>query len=154
VEKMSSFERINDDLKAAMKGGRKEDVGIYRMVLAEIKNLAIEMNSRDDINDDIVLASLVRAVKTRLASIEQYTAGGRDDLAAKEQREIEVISVYLPEELGKDELAGMVDEAIAESGADSPKDIGKVMKIVMPRTKGRADGNTVRSLVIERLKGE
>lgn len=151
---MSTFERINDDLKAAMKGGRKEDVGIYRMVLAEIKNLAIEMNSRDDINDDIVIASLVRAVKTRLASIEQYTAGGRDDLAAKEQREIEVISVYLPEELSEEELAAMVDEAIAESGADSPRDVGKVMKIVMPKTKGRADGNTVRNLVMECLKGE
>ena len=151
---MGTFERINDDLKAAMKGGRKEDVGIFRMVLAEIKNLAIEMNSRDDINDDIVIASLVRAVKTRLASIEQYQAGGRDDLAAKEEREIEVISVYLPEELDEDELAGMVDEAIAESAADSPKDIGKVMKIVMPRTKGRGDGNTVRNLVMERLKGK
>jgi uncharacterized protein YqeY len=153
-EKMGTFEQINEDLKAAMKEGRKEDVGIYRMVLAEIKNLAIEMNSRDDINDDIVIASLVKAVKTRLASIEQYKAGGRDDLADREEREIEIISRYLPEELGEDELAVMVDEAIAESGARSPKDIGKVMQAVMPRAKGRADGNTVRKLVMERLKGE
>jgi len=151
---MGIFDQINDDLKAAMKEGRKEDVGIYRMVLSEIKNLAIEMNSRDDINDDIVLASLVRAVKTRLASIEQYRAAERDDLAGKEEREIEVISAYLPEELGEEELTRMVEEAIAESGAVSPKEIGKVMKLVMPRTKGRADGNTVRNIVMQRLKGE
>ena len=150
---MPLFERMNEALKAAMKEGRKEDVGVYRMLLSEIKNLAIEMRSRDSIDDDLVIASLVKAVKKRLESARQYREGGREDLAVQEEREIEVASLYLPEELSGEELAAMVDEAIAESGASSPRDLGKVMKIVMPRTKGRADGNRVRSLVLERLKG-
>ena len=150
---MGLFENINNDLKAAMKEGRKEDVGIYRMLLSEIKNLAIDMNSRDDVTDEIVIAALVRAVKTRLQSIEQYKQGGRLDLVEQEEREVEIISIYLPEELSEDELGRMVDEAIAESGTETPKEIGKVMKIVMPKTKGRADGNTVRRLVHDRLKG-
>jgi uncharacterized protein YqeY len=150
---MGIYESMNDDLKAAMKEGRKDDVGIYCLILAEIKNLAIEMNSRDDIDDDICIASLVRAVKTRLASIESYKAGDRPDLVAKEEREIEIISLYLPEAMSDEELAALVEEAIAESGAQSPKDMGKVMQIVMPRAKGRADGKVVQKMVLDRLKG-
>lgn len=150
---MGFFEKINDDLKAAMKGGRKDEVGIFRMLLSEIKNAAIAMNSRDNVTDEIVIAALVRAVKTRLQSIDQYRAGGRLDLVEQEEREVEIISNYLPEELSREELEGMVDEAIAESGAATAKDIGKVMKVVMPKTKGRADGNVVRKLVMDRLKG-
>lgn len=150
---MGIYEKMNDDLKAAMKEGRKEDVGIYRMILAEIKNRAIEMNSRDDIDDALCIASLVRSVKTRLASVEQYQAADRQDLAEKEEYEIEIISIYLPEALTEEELAAMVDEAVAEAGATSPKDMGKVMKIVMPKTQGRADGKTVQRLVLERLNG-
>jgi uncharacterized protein YqeY len=139
---MGIFDRVNEDVKSAMKEGRKDEVSIYRMVLSEIKNAAIAMNSRDDITDEICIASLVRGVKTRMGSIEEYRAAGREDL----------ISRYLPEALSEEELAAMVDEAVAESGAAGPKDMGKVMKIIMPRTQGRVDGKTVQKMVMERLK--
>ncbi|MBU0754380.1 MAG: GatB/YqeY domain-containing protein [Planctomycetes bacterium] len=149
---MGIYDDINNDLKDAMKAGRKEEVGIYRMVLSEIKNLAIDMNSRDDITDEICIATLVRSVKTRLASIEQYQAGNRPDLVEQEEKEIEIISTYLPEALTEEELIAMVEEAITEAGATQPKDMGMVMKIVMPKTQGRADGKIVQRLVLDRLK--
>lgn len=150
---MSLFEKINEDLKSNMKEGRKEDVGIYRMILADIKNLAIEKNERDDIKEDTVLDALTRSMKKRQSSVEQYRAVDREDLAEKEEYEMTILSRYLPQPLTREELATLVDEAVSEVGAETPKDMGLVMKAVMPKTQGRADGKIVKELVMERLKG-
>lgn len=148
---MGLFEKINGDLKTAMKAGEKEKVGIYRMLISEIKRIAIDQNQRDDIDDDLVLSALTRAMKTRKESARQYREGGREDLAVKEDKEVELVSVYLPQALGEEELGALVDQAISEVGAESKKDMGKVMKAVMPKTKGRADGKMVQKMVMERL---
>ena len=151
---MALIDDMNTALKAAMKEGRKDDVGIYRMLLSEIKRMAIDRRERDEISDELVIDALTKARKSRLESVEQYRAGGRDDLAAKEEAEIAVVEQYLPAGLSPGELAAIVDEAVAEAGAGTPGDMGKVMKVVMPRVKGRADGKEVQKLVLERLKGD
>jgi len=149
---MGIFEDMNEALKSAMKGGRKDEVGIYRMLLSEIKRLAIDSGTRDDIGDELVLDALTRAKKSRLESVRQYRDGGRDDLAVKEEAEIAIIEGYLPAALSESELAAIVEEAVAESGAATPKEMGRVMKLVMLRVKGRADGKQVQRLVMSRLK--
>lgn len=150
---MALIDAMNDALKSAMKGGRKDEVGIYRMLLSEIKRLAIDRKMRDEIEDDLVIEALTKAKKTRQESVEQYRSGGRDDLADKEEAEIAIVQQYLPESLSTEEIAAIVDAAVTESGAQSPKEMGKVMKLVMPKVKGRADGKEVNRLVMERLKG-
>ncbi|MFH2002525.1 MAG: GatB/YqeY domain-containing protein [Planctomycetota bacterium] len=148
---MTVYEEINSHLKSAMKEGRKEEVGIYRMILSEIKNLAIAMNQRDEITDEMVMTTLTRGVKTRQASVEMYRAGGREDLAQKEEYEIKIITGYLPKALSREEIVTLVLEAVKETGAQGPKDMGKVMKIVMPKTQGCADGKVVKDIVMEQL---
>lgn len=150
---MALIDDMNAALKAAMKEGRKDDVGIYRMLLSEVKRMAIDRKERDEISDELVIDALTKARKSRLESVEQYRAAGRDDLAAKEEVEIAIVEQYLPAGLSSEELAAIVDEAVAEAGAETPKDMGKVMKVVMPKVKGRADGKEVQKLVMERLKG-
>jgi uncharacterized protein YqeY len=123
------------------------------MLLSEVKRLAIDQKARDEITDELVIDALTKAKKSRQESVEQYRAGEREDLAQKEEAEIAIIDQYMPAALSADELAAIVDEAVAEAGAQSPKEMGKVMKIVMPKVKGRADGKQVNQLVMERLKG-
>ncbi len=103
------------------------------------------------LSDDEVISVLAREVKTRRESVAAFSAGGRGEAAAKEQAEIEIISAYLPEQLGADELTQIVAQAVAESGATSPRDMGKVMAVLMPRVKGRADGKQVSALVVQEL---
>jgi uncharacterized protein YqeY len=104
-----------------------------------------------ELTDDEVISVLAREVKTRKESVEAFTAGGRSDAAAKEQAEIGIISAYLPEQIAADELARIVAQAVEESGATSVKDMGKVMAVLMPRVKGRADGKQVSALVSQEL---
>jgi hypothetical protein len=120
-----------------------------RMVVAAAYNS--QKQAGRELTDDEVLTVLGREVKTRRESVEAYTAGGRPDAAAKEQAEIAIISAYLPEQLGADELARLVAQAVDESGATSPRDMGKVMAVLMPRVKGRADGKQVSALVAQEL---
>ena len=150
---MALIDDMNAALKVAMKEGRKDEVGIYRMLLSEVKRMAIDRRERDEIGDELVIDALTKARKSRLESVEQYRAAGRNDLAAKEEAEIAIVEQYLPAGLSPEELAAIVDEAVAEAGAETPKDMGKVMKVVMPKVKGRADGKEVQKLVMERLKG-
>jgi len=145
---MSLYEKINDDLIAAMKGGEKDKVGIFRMLLSEIKRIAIDSNNRDDINDDLVLTALTRALKSRKESVRQYREADREDLAEKEEIEIELVSLYLPEAISEEEISVIIDESIAEIGAQSKQDMGKVMRVVMPKLKGRADGKAVQKMVM------
>jgi uncharacterized protein YqeY len=120
-----------------------------RMVVSAAYN--VQKQAGRELTDDEVLTVLAREVKTRRESVEAYTSGGRADAAAKEQAEIEIISAYLPEQIGADELAQIVAQAVAESGASSPRDMGKVMAVLMPRVKGRADGKQVSALVAQEL---
>jgi uncharacterized protein len=120
-----------------------------RMVVAAAYNSQKQLGR--GLTDDEVLAVLSREVKTRRESVEAFTAGDRPDAAAKEQQEIEIISAYLPEQLGEDELATFVAQAVEESGATSVRDMGKVMAALMPKVRGRADGKTVSALVTAEL---
>ena len=103
------------------------------------------------VEDSEALAVITKAKKSRQDSLEQYTGAGREDLAAIERAEIEIVSAYLPEEMSEDELRELVTAAVAEVGAAEPKDMGGVMKVLMPRVKGRADGKAVQRIVMELL---
>jgi uncharacterized protein YqeY len=146
---MALRERIQDDLKSALKGGRKDALRALRMLQAGLKNREIEL--RRPLEDDDVLKVIQGAVKQRKDSIAQYEAGGRDDLVAQERAELDVLSAYLPEQLGQAELEALVDAAIAEVGASGPKDMGAVMKRALALCAGRADGAAVNALVRAKL---
>jgi uncharacterized protein YqeY len=120
-----------------------------RMVVSAAYNASKQAGR--DLTDDEVVTVLSREVKTRRESVEAFTAGGRAEAAAKEQAEIEIISAYLPEQIDPAELAQIVAQAVAESGATSVKDMGKVMAVLMPKVKGRADGKQVSALVTQEL---
>ena len=142
-------QRIQDDMKTAMKAGDKPRLAVIRLIMAAIKQR--EVDERVELNDEQVLAVLDKMVKQRRDSIKQYSDAGRDDLASAEQAEVEIIQTYLPEALGEDEIAAIVEQAIAETGASSMKDMGKVMGKVKPQVQGRADMGAVSALVKQKL---
>ena len=141
---MTLADQVKDDLAAAMRAGERERVGRLRLVLSELQKAA------KDGNDDEV-GVLRRERKRRLDAAAQFRDAGRDDLVAAEEEEAELIGGYLPAELPDEELNAIVAEAVAEAGATSPKDMGNVMKLVMPRVGGRADGRRVSAAVKEIL---
>jgi uncharacterized protein len=143
---MSVLDRVQDDVKAAMKGGDRDRVHALRLIVNELQKAAKEGDGDD-------VAVLQRERKRRLEAAEAYREGGSEDRAAAEEREAEIISSYLPEQMPDDELRAIVGDAVAESGASSPKEMGKVMSLVMPRVKGRAEGKRVSELVREALTG-
>ena len=144
-------DRITSDMKAAMKGGDKKRLGVIRLILAALKQ--VEVDERTELDDAQVTAVLDKMVKQRRDSVEQYRKGGRKDLADQEAYEIEVIQEYLPEPLGEDEIARLVEAAIGETGATGIKDMGKVMGLLKPKLAGRADMGRVSGLVKQRLAG-
>ncbi len=146
---MAIIDHIDQDLKEALKGGNKQKVTVLRGLKSDIKYRQIEI--REELTDEQVTDVLASSAKKRRESIEQYAAAGRQDLVDKEKFELDVIQGYLPEQLSEDELRTLVTEAVDESGAASPKDMGKVMKILMPKIKGKADGKVVNKLVSEIL---
>lgn len=148
---MSLRERIETDLRTAMKARDTDTVGALRMALAAIKTEAAEAGSGGEVADERVAELLGQQVKQREESAEAYEDGQRDDLATKERREAEILRSYLPEPLGDDELATIVDETITEVGASGSGDFGQVMGAVMPKVKGRADGKRVNAAVRQRL---
>ena len=129
--------RINEDMKAAMRAREKERLGVIRLILAAIKQK--EVDERIELDDAQVLAVLDKMVKQRRDSIEQYQNAGREELAAKEQAEIEVIQQYMPAELSDAELDKLVQDAVAAAGASGMQDMGKVMAQLKPQVQGRAD---------------
>lgn len=129
--------RINEDMKAAMRAKEKERLGVIRLILAAIKQK--EVDERIELDDAQVLAVLDKMVKQRRDSIEQYEKAGREELAAKEQAEIEVIQQYMPAELSDAELDKLVQETVAAVGASGMQDMGKVMAQLKPQVQGRAD---------------
>ena len=146
---MTLQNRLQQDMQAAIRERDELRRDTLRMVVAAAYNA--QKQAGRDLTDDEVLTVLAREVKTRRESVEAFTTGGRPAAAAKEQAEIAIISVYLPEQLGADELARLVAQAVDESGATSVRDVGKVMAVLMPRVKGRADGKQVSALVAQEL---
>jgi hypothetical protein len=138
------LQQVQDDVKTALKAGERERVHALRLIASELQKAA-----KDDGGEDVEV--LQRERKRRQEAAAAYRDAGREDLAAAEEREAELIVGYLPQQLGDDELDALVGDAVAESGASSPKEMGKVMAIVMPKVKGRADGKRVSSLVREKL---
>lgn len=145
-------ERISDDVRSALKSGDRERTATLRMLLNEIKN---EVIRQQEAVDEIGFLKLVRrAIKQRQDSATQYDAGGRDDLAAKERREIDILQAYLPEEVGDDQLRSAILELIEQEGLSGPAAIGPLMKQMMTRFAGRADGGRINQLVREALAGD
>ncbi len=146
---MSLKDQLSADMKSAMKAGDKDRLKVVRLVLADIKRA--EVDGRKELDDAGVLSVIEKAVKQRRDSIEQFEKGGRDDLADNERQELEVIRTYLPEQLGDDELDALIDEAISATGAESIRDMGKVMGAIKANAAGRADMGAVGAKVKARL---
>jgi uncharacterized protein len=144
LDVMSLLNQVQDDVKAAMKAGERERVHALRMV-ADALQKAEKANGGDPVE------VLQRERKRRLEAAEAYRDGGRSEAADAEEREADLIASYLPEQLSDDELNAIVGDAVAESGASSPQEMGKVMAVVMPKVKGRADGKRVSAAVKEML---
>jgi hypothetical protein len=143
--------QIQSDMKAAMKAGDKARLGVIRLILAAVKQR--EVDERIELDDTQVLAVLDKMTKQRRDSIEQYGAAGRQDLVDQERFELGVIQAYLPAALSEDELAGLVDAAMAQTGAGAMGDMGKVMAVLRPQVQGRADMGALSALVKRRLGG-
>ncbi len=141
---MSLLNQVQDDVKTAMKAGERERVHALRMIAD-----ALQKAEKDNGGDPVEV--LQRERKRRLEAAEAYRDGGRTDAAEAEEREAEIIAAYMPEQVSDNELRAIVGDAVAESGASSPQEMGKVMALVMPKVKGRADGKRVSATVKEML---
>ncbi len=146
---MSLKQRIQTDLTAAMRSGDTLRRDVLRMATNAAYN--VEKRQQKPLTEDELLGVLSREVKTRRESVDAFRKGGREDLATKEEAEIAILQEFLPKALSDDELRGLVDAAIAETGATSPRDMGKVMGRLAPQTRGRADGKRVSELVAQSL---
>ncbi|HAZ79556.1 MAG TPA: glutamyl-tRNA amidotransferase [Porticoccaceae bacterium] len=142
---MSMKTDLTNAMKEAMRAKQKPRLGAIRLMLAEVKR--IEVDERIVVSDERLLAILDKMIKQRRDSVSQYQAAGRDELAAIETFEISVIQEFLPKALSDEEINAMVIKAISESGAESMRDMGKVMAILKPKIQGRADGGAVSGLV-------
>ncbi|MBI3556690.1 MAG: GatB/YqeY domain-containing protein [Deltaproteobacteria bacterium] len=142
-------ERISGDMKAAMKSGDKASLGAIRMLHAAIRKK--EIDDRIDLDDAGAIKIITSLVKQRQDSIEQFTAGNRMDLVEKETAEMKLLQAYLPAQMSQDELVKIIDASIQEADAKTQKDMGKLMKVLMPKVSGKADGKLVNQLVRERL---
>lgn len=142
-------QRIQEDMKAAMRAGEKQQLGVIRLILAAIKQR--EVDERITLDDDQVVVVLDKMLKQRRESIEQYEKAAREDLAAQERFEVTVLQQYMPQQMSEAEIVALVQQAIAETGANSAKDMGKVMNIIRPQMQGRADMKVVSDLVKKQL---
>jgi len=144
-------QRMDEDLKAAMKAGDAFKTSVLRMVSATVHNREIQLQKKEDgLSDEEVVEVLRGEVKKRNDASEEFKKGGRDDMALKEKKEAEMLSVYLPPEISEEELERILQNGIREAAAESEKDFGKVMKIVMPILKGKAYGDRI-SNALKRL---
>lgn len=143
-------ERISGDMKDAMKSGDKTKLNAIRMLHAAVRKK--EIDDRVDLDDAAVIKVITGLVKQRQDSIEQFTAGNRQDLVEKETAELKLLQGYLPQQMSQEELVKVVESAIQEANAKTQKDMGAVMKVLMPKVAGKADGKLVNQLVRERLQ--
>ena len=146
---MTLREKINEDMKTAMKAREADKLGAIRLLQAALKQK--EVDERVELTDDLVLAIIEKMLKQRKDSIEQFTAGNRPDLVAKEEFEVGVLSAYMPAQLSDAEVEAILAGVIAETGAASAKDMGKVMNALRPKVAGRADMGRLSGLVKARL---
>ena len=144
------IDRFQDDIKIAMKARESEKLEALRFLHSEIKNVGI--NEGRELTDDDALVVVGRLIKQRQESIEQFKKGGREDLVAREEMGINLYREYLPPQLSVEEIKAIVAEAVAETSAAGLKDMGKVMKVLMPRVKGLAEGKVVNEVVREQLQ--
>ncbi len=145
----STRDSLESAIKDAMRARDKDRLGVLRMASSALKQ--IEIDERIELGEDRVLAVLDKLVKQRNESIQQYRDGGRDDLADKEEAEVAILREFLPQPLSDDEIQTLIDEAIAETGASSMQEMGKVMGVLKPKMQGRADMSAVSAKVKERL---
>ena len=146
---MTLREKISEDMKTAMKARDTEKLGAIRLLQAALKQK--EVDERIELTDDLVLAIIDKMLKQRKDSIEQYNAGNRLDLVAKEKFEVEVLSAYMPAQLSEAEIAEILTGVIAETGASSAKDMGKVMTALRPKVAGRADMGKLSAIIKSKL---
>ena len=142
---LNVHEQLVADLKGALRAKDELRKGTIRMALAALKNARVAKNA--DLTDNEMAAVLRKQVKQRHDSISEYRKGGRDDLVAQESAEIEILERYLPQMMGRDEITSLAREVIAETGASGPRQMGQVMRALMPRVQGRADGRMVSEVV-------
>jgi uncharacterized protein YqeY len=147
---MSLLTTLNDDIKTAMKAKDKETLSVLRMLKTAIQNEQIKAGR--DLNGEEELTVLSREMKQRRDSLAEFEKAGRDDLADKAKIEITIVEKYMPEQLSEEEIRQIVQAAIDQTGASSAKEFGKVMGAVMPKVKGKADGNQVNAIVKELLQ--
>ncbi|HEX30254.1 TPA: GatB/YqeY domain-containing protein [Candidatus Poribacteria bacterium] len=148
---MTLKEKLLGDLKRAMKEKDRSALNAIRMITNDIKNREIEL--RRELDDGEIAQLISAQVRKREEAIEQFRKGNRMDLVEEESRQVELLKSYLPKPLSQEELSQMIDEAIEEAGAKSPKDLGKVMRLIMPKVRGRADGKLVNQMVRNKLGG-
>jgi hypothetical protein len=149
---MSLQQRLDDDLKGAIKSSDKLKTSVLRMLKAAVKYKQIEKNR--ELSEEEIISVISTLSKQRRESIDLFTKGAREDLADKEKQELSIIQSYLPDQLGQEELDRFIIEAIQESSAEGVKDMGKIMRLLMPRLKGAADGKVVNQRVKELLEKE
>jgi uncharacterized protein YqeY len=142
-------EKLSEQMKAAMKSGDKDTLGYARNLHAAVRKK--EIDDRVDLDDAAVQKIIATLLKQRQDSIEQFKQGGRQDLVDKEMAEAKFLQTFMPEQMSEAEVRKLVDWAVTEAKASSPKDMGNVMKVLMPKLQGRADGKLVNQLVKERL---
>lgn len=148
---MSLKDRITEDMKAAMRAKETERLGTIRMITSAIKQR--EVDERIQLDDSQVLAVIEKMVKMRKESIAQFQSGGREDLVAKEQKEIDLLQAYLPQQLSASEVDALIAEAIAESGATTIKEMGKAMALLKQKAQGRTDMATASARLKAKLGG-
>jgi uncharacterized protein YqeY len=149
-EDKSLKQRIDHDAKEALKNKDSLRLGVLRMLKSEIRYKEIDKGS--ELSNDEVISVLSSSIKKRKDSIEQFGKGGRDDLVSQEKAELEVILGYMPEQLTEEKLSQIIHQAIEEANATGPSDLGKVMKLIMPQVKGKADGKVVNQMVSSHLQ--
>ncbi|WGG44276.1 GatB/YqeY domain-containing protein [Rossellomorea sp. DA94] len=147
---MSLLNRLNDDMKQAMKNKEKEKLSVIRMLKASLQNEAIK-HGKQELSEDEELTVLSREVKQRKDSLQEFQNAGREDLVEKIQTELTYVEIYMPKQLSEEEVSAIVEQTVAEVGANSKADMGKVMGAIMPKLKGKADGALVNKLVLQHL---
>lgn len=146
---MSLRDDISKEVTAALKAGEKLKVSTLRLLLSAVKYKEVDL--KRDLSDEETQQTIATLVRQRQDSVEQYRKGGREELAAKEEAEIELLRVYLPKQMSQDDLRAVVKDAAAKAGAAGPGDMGRLMKAVMPLVKGKAEGKAVSDMVKEVL---
>lgn len=146
---MTLSEKLGEDLKAAMKGQDEPRVRVLRLLKTRVKEASVA--KRDELTDDEVIKVVISETKKRKEAIELFEQGGRGDLASREKEEMDILQTYMPEQLTEDEVIALIKEAIEEVGAMDPRDMGKVMKVLMPRIVGRSEGSFASRTVKELL---